>query len=941
MAQVTLIDPAGWQGAAAGQRPYPNIGIAFLIPPLLRAGHSVEVIDLNNETLSQVETIDRIVALRPDVVGFSVKTATMKSSRLLGRSIRPLLPETRIILGGPHATLCGSDLIHEGWVDAVMAGEGEERIADVVDHLVNRDAPASVDHSVEHSGPPEKLFVRSPAVADLDTLAYSEYGAFPASVQAFLSTGYPLITSRGCVFGCTYCSVPTISGRCFRRRAPERIVAELTWARRRWGIVSFELIDDSFNIDMRHSKRICQALIEADLGLRWTCPNGIRADLIDEELASLMASAGCWMVMLGVEHADPGVLRAANKGETLGDIERGIRCLQRAGIEVGGYFIIGLPGDSLAATQASIDFAARLGIVPRFNMLVPYPGTALWSWVQRHGRQLADIEDGMHFAAGGALLPTFETPEFPARDRIRAWAMVHTKTRRFDMILPTTRRRWLDPLRKLDLVFRYDRRNLRSAVVHTIRRSLGRPERTPQRIDRLASIPGDEPESRHAASPDAPLRPGEGFLGAPRRLRILVVSNLFPPDVVGGYEIACSEAVEGLRARGHQVSVLTSCFGIAPLVEEPSIRRALTVDLGWERTPGWRYVLKLLRKERDNRLAFRRRLSAGPFDLVFFWNLRFLSVSLLDIALETGVPFATYVFDDWMASMASDDAWLAWLRRRPSRFLKALLKRGVVALAPVPYKRADPSCRSWPNSIFGSDYLRQRALSAGTAEANTPVIYWGIDTAKFSPSDPQRRPPSRLLYCGQVTPAKGVHTVVEAFAILTRDGRCPNLQLTIAGGSTQAEYLGELKARVASAGLGERVRFTGFLARDRLAALYREHDILIFPSVWEEPFGIAFLEAMASGLAVVTTATGGNSEITIPGTNALVFPRGDAEGCARTVARLIDEPELYAEIGRHARAFVVERHRFNDTLLRIEQHLLALAPVAGGAGEFTPGPARR
>ena len=924
MARVTLIDPRGWQGLDGGQRPYPNVGIGFLIPPLLRAGHRVDVIDMNNGLDSDEDALQRIVAFSPDVVGFSIKTATVRAARSLGRAIRAAVPQTPVLVGGPHATLCADELVEEDWIDAVMAGEGEECISDVVEHLADHRPPQFFEGALRQPAPEEKLSVRSPLVSDLDAIEFPEYSLFPAAVQARLVSDYPLLTSRGCVFNCTYCSVPNISGRRFRRRSAAAIVRELTWARKRWGIASFELIDDSFNIDIERSKEICRTLIEARLGLRWTCPNGIRADLIDDELAALMASAGCWMVMLGVEHAEPRILRSVNKGESIQEIEDGVRCLQGAGIEVGAYFIIGLPGDSLAATRTSLEWARRLGVAPHFNMLVPYPGTAIWSWVREHGRPLIDIESGLHFSSDGTLLPVFETDEFPAAQRLRAWEMVHTATRRFDMILPQRRRRWLDPLRKAALVFRHDRRHLVPSVVRASFRAARRVLRTPL----LRAAPAG---ARGTGSPPVSPRgrarrrtPGRGAEPAPR-MRLLVVSNYYPPHVIGGYEIACSAAVEWLRERGHAVSVLTSCSGEREVPGQPLIRRQLVSSLGWGRMPAWEYALRVLHKERKNRTALRRCLEEQDFDVVFFWNLRFVSASLLEVALARGVPIATYVFDDWMASMAADDAWIAWRGHRPAGALQAALKRLLVRLAPLPFKEADPSRRRWPNVMFGSEYLRKRCIEAGTVADDGRVVYWGVDLNVFAPPAAAPNAPKKLLYCGQVVPIKGVDTVIEAFAVLTRGAKYPELRLTIAGGSTQPAYVEALKAKSRSLGLGDRVHFTGAIAHESIPQLLREHHLLVFPSIWEEPFGIVLLEAMASGLVVAASATGGAREVVRHGENALVFAKGDPEDCARALATILEDDSLFARLRSRAREYVVERHDLARTLEAIERRLLTVA----------------
>src|SRR5205085_7979090 len=120
-------------------------------------------------------------------------------------------------------------------------------------------------------------------------------------------------------------------------------------------------------------------------------------------------------------------------------------------------------------------------------------------------------------------------------------------------------------------------------------------------------------------------------------------------------------------------------------------------------------------------------------------------------------------------------------------------------------------------------------------------------------------------------------------------------QLTIVGGP---DYDRRIHRLVSSLGLESHVRFTGLIPREQLPAICRQHYVLLFPSVWDEPFSITLLEAMSCGLAVVGTNTGGSPEILEDEVNALIFPKEDAEACAQQLVRLITAPPLFESL-RH------------------------------------------
>ena len=132
------------------------------------------------------------------------------------------------------------------------------------------------------------------------------------------------------------------------------------------------------------------------------------------------------------------------------------------------------------------------------------------------------------------------------------------------------------------------------------------------------------------------------------------------------------------------------------------------------------------------------------------------------------------------------------------------------------------------------------------------------------------------------------------------------------------DYDNGIHRLVGSLGLENNVRFTGLVPRDQLPSIYREHDILLFPSIWEEPFSLTLLEAMSSGLAVVGTNTGGSSEILRNEENALIFQTEDAEACAKQVIRLLQSAKLLEKLRCNGRSTVEEDFRLDDMVDRID-----------------------
>jgi glycogen synthase len=381
-------------------------------------------------------------------------------------------------------------------------------------------------------------------------------------------------------------------------------------------------------------------------------------------------------------------------------------------------------------------------------------------------------------------------------------------------------------------------------------------------------------------------------------MRILVISNLYPPHFLGGYELGCRDVVEGLVARGYEVKVLTSTYGVSSPRRGRDVDRSLRLYVPGRRRWPIESVRTLRREVVNRRLVSRACRDHRP-DVVYVWNLGFLEPSVATAAEALGYPVCYFVSDHWLARVADG--------RRPLIFRRPLQLRHVQ---------------------FASEHLKTAAVDAGLPVEDAEVIHWGVDVRRH-PFTAERRDPTRLIYVGRLVAQKGFHTALAALRIIIDQSPEHAPSLTIVGAPESHDRAWQ---QVEQLGLDRHVRFTGLIPREELWPLYDSHEILLFPSVWPEPFSITLLEAMASGLAVVTTITGGTGEVAEDGVNCLAFAPHDAAGCAANVLRLMGDRALARQLRINARRRIEESFLLDAMVERIDRSLRGAARQAGRTG---------
>ena len=401
-------------------------------------------------------------------------------------------------------------------------------------------------------------------------------------------------------------------------------------------------------------------------------------------------------------------------------------------------------------------------------------------------------------------------------------------------------------------------------------------------------------------------------------MRILVISNLYPPHYIGGYELGCEQVVEALKQQGHEVKVLTSSYGVPKPTSDGETYRWLEIETTWFGPKPYYSHLDIFRKERTNQSAFKRLCREFQPDIVYIWNAANTSISLAFVARRMNLPVFFYISDIWLSEWETD-TWAQWCSRQSS----AVARRAVKAFLKPIVRAAGIQTIQGPLDLthvqFTSLFMKEKTVEAGKAVADGQVIHWGVDVDQYAGKEAAGPQPKRLLYVGQTRKHKGIYTALEAFEYVKERNKGLPLTLTIAGGSVLHEEEVQLQEYIASHNLENEVTFTGMIPRAEIIPLYQTHDVLIFPSEFEEPFSITLLEGLSSGLAVVGTTKGGSKEILQDEVNALTFPAGDALACADRLQRLLEDPDLYLKIRCNGRKTVVDKFQFKMMVDKISQ----------------------
>lgn len=326
---------------------------------------------------------------RPDVVGISTITATVKRGYALADECRVLgIP---VILGGPHVTFVPDEALRHAGL--VVRGEGEGAMNALLD--LWKDGYVEATHA-RYAGVPNLSWkdasgciqhnATAPWITDLDALPVPDFTLADGTADCVIGRRKTVMvqTSRGCPFDCSFCSVTGMFGKKFRYRSVGSILKELRRYDRPDHFVFF--CDDNFTANPRRARELLEAIIADGLQFQWSTQ--VRTDLgRDPKLVNLMKRAGCHTVFIGFESMNPQSLTEMKKNQSLADIGNAIDVVQGAGIHIHGMFVFGFDADNWDTVEATVRFARERKLTSvQLLILTPLPGSKLYQQLHAEGR---------------------------------------------------------------------------------------------------------------------------------------------------------------------------------------------------------------------------------------------------------------------------------------------------------------------------------------------------------------------------------------------------------------------------------------------------------------------------------------------------------------------------------------------------------------------------
>jgi len=335
-----------------------------------------------------------LAILKPKVIGISATMITIPSVDVAVKIIREELPEAKIIVGGPAASTCSQELMHNKKIDFLILGEGEDTLVELVSFLLGR------DNSIKRLEDIRGIIFRNhsdvimtparPLINELDSIPFPDRDAMFILEESgrFRRINYnaDILASRGCPYPCKFCCAFTVWGTHKTRfRGVDSIIAELKHLNKNYGQRSFVFWDDLFTVDRKRTMELCEKIISNGLDIEWVCL--VRLNTIDAELLALMKRAGCCEIQIGIESGNDRILKYIGKDFDLSEIHDKVPIIKASGIDWGVFLIIGFPTETRSEMEETLCLIEKIRPTwVAISVFTPYPGTEFFKELKEQGR---------------------------------------------------------------------------------------------------------------------------------------------------------------------------------------------------------------------------------------------------------------------------------------------------------------------------------------------------------------------------------------------------------------------------------------------------------------------------------------------------------------------------------------------------------------------------
>ncbi len=367
----------------------PPLGLASIAALLEQNGYKVKIIDSPTLEIESDEWLKEVKSWSPDVVGLSLLTPLAPKGYEAIKLLKEERPDIPVIVGGPHPSFMYEEAISNG-ADIVVRGEGEITTLELIktiekkgldsDSLKNIKGIAFRKNGKIIATPPR------PIIRNLDELPWPARHLLP--MDRYTLFGKPIrvahiMASRGCPYGCIYCTTSYFWGRMVRFRSAKNVAEEIEYLVDKYHAKYIAFADDELAINKRFVREFVREMKERGLDLPFAC--GARVDHVDKEFMKFLFENNCVTIYFGVESASQKTLDRIGKRITLEQIEKAFQWKKELGGFAVGSFILGFPWETLDDMKKTVEFAIRLDPdYAQFTALTPYPGTPLFEYAKRH-----------------------------------------------------------------------------------------------------------------------------------------------------------------------------------------------------------------------------------------------------------------------------------------------------------------------------------------------------------------------------------------------------------------------------------------------------------------------------------------------------------------------------------------------------------------------------
>ena len=378
MKKILLINPP----YPFEEHPSPPFGLMSLAAYLIQEGCEVRIEDYIIEHCSIDRYKSIIDEFKPDIVGATAVSMTVKKSLSILKDYKMIAPGIITVMGGAHVTFDAAGILNSGVVDFIVRGEGEITFTELLKTLYERKNIAAVNgisyisEGKVHHTPDRDL------IADINILPYPARHLAALSKYKAMDLPVNMITSRGCPHSCIFCLGRKMVGKKLRYYDTERVIDEFEMLSR-IGFSQINISDDLFTSNKKRCIAICNGIISRGINQAWTA--FARVDTIPEDLLYKLKEAGCTTLCFGIESGNQQILDIVKKKTTLEKCRTAADMCRKAGITPLASYILGLPGETEETIMNTLRFARDINMEFGIHILAPFPGTEVREKSEEYG----------------------------------------------------------------------------------------------------------------------------------------------------------------------------------------------------------------------------------------------------------------------------------------------------------------------------------------------------------------------------------------------------------------------------------------------------------------------------------------------------------------------------------------------------------------------------